>query len=492
MFKNAFSKYLLSFVLIITVSFILLSGIITTMIKTELYEDKINKLAMSSSIIADEFESERVENLEVYISAGVASNIITLIPIVNLDYDFNVLITNAEGKILLSTIEKMPDGSPSTHGKLGSLDLGRFERITTEDGEEFLTYEGEFEKIDEGTVVVRGKEVFTGGKTRGYVFTLADGGNDDRLIAVSRKAVINSSVWVMIAAVIATYFITERMVHPLRMMTRATKKFAKGDFSERITVSGADEIATLATAFNNMADSLDSLEKMRNSFLSSVSHDLRTPMTTISGFIDGIISGAIPEEKHEYYLGVVSSEVQRLSRLVSQLLDLSRLESGDRKFSFTDFDVAELTRLVLISFEKKIDDKRLDVIFDAECDTMAVKADKDAIHQVVYNLIHNATKFSVEGGRFEIKINSAEGGRVRVSVFDEGQLLTDEDAKHIFDRFYKSDQSRGLDKSGVGLGLYICKTIIEAHGENIGVERRDNGCEFFFTLKAGDNGKLRK
>jgi signal transduction histidine kinase len=181
--------------------------------------------------------------------------------------------------------------------------------------------------------------------------TLANTNKEHNFVSVTRRVVINSSVWVMIAALVAAYFITERIVNPLRKMTAATKSFAAGDFSTRVDVDKHNtEIAELAKAFNNMAESLESLEKMRNSFLANISHDLRTPMTTISGFIDGINSGAIPPEKHEYYLGVISGEVHRLSRLVTQLLDVSRLESGERKFNYTDFDIAEVARLILISF----------------------------------------------------------------------------------------------------------------------------------------------
>jgi signal transduction histidine kinase len=289
----------------------------------------------------------------------------------------------------------------------------------------------------------------------------------------------------MLAAVIAVYFITEKIIHPLRAMTGAAKKFAKGDFSARVTVYGKDEVAELANAFNNMAESLDTLEKMRNSFLANVSHDLRTPMTTISGFIDGITSGAIPPEKHEYYLGVISAEVHRLSRLVSQILDVSRLESGDRKFAFADFDVAEVARIILISFEQKIENKHLDVEFDSESDEMIAYGDKDAIYQVLYNLCHNAIKFSRDGGKFAIRISRTQGKKICVSVFDEGQSISSEDSKLVFDRFYKTDQSRGLDKNGVGLGLYISKTIMDAHSENIWVESDNIGTEFFFTLKEG-------
>jgi signal transduction histidine kinase len=242
-----------------------------------------------------------------------------------------------------------------------------------------------------------------------------------------------------------------------------------------------------------MAESLEKLDKMRSSFLANVSHDLRTPMTTISGFIEGINSGAIPPEKHEYYLGVISAEVHRLSRLVSQLLDVSRLESGDRKFNFEAFDVAEMARIILISFEQKIDDKKLDVEFFAESDEMYAFADKDAIHQVLYNLCHNAIKFSHNGGMFRIRLVRNEGKKIKISVFDEGEIIPQEDGALVFDRFYKSDKSRGLDKTGVGLGLYISKTIIDAHGETIFVESREGfGTEFSFTLKEGDAPSRRR
>lgn len=485
MFKSSFSKYLTAFVIIILISFLMLSGIITSMIRTHVTADKEEKLQNSCLIIASNFESEAVELLDVYIKSH-ASGIQTLAQLVKADYDFNVLVTDASGLVLLSTYQTTEQGLPSHYGDLGSVSLSAFSETVDDNGNGFLSYRGELGGITKDRCLAYGKPIVTDGETRGYVFTIASTTKEDVLIGVARKTVINSSIWVMLAAVIAAYFITERIVHPLKSMTRAAKSFGKGDFSERIAVNGHDEVSELALAFNNMAESLENLESMRNSFLANVSHDLRTPMTTISGFIDGIISGAIPEDQHEYYLGVISGEVHRLSRLVSQLLDISRLESGDRKFNFTDFDVAEVSRLILLSFEQKIDEKHLDVEFYAEEDTISVNADKDAIYQIIYNLCHNAIKFSVEGGRFAINITKIPGKKIKVSIFDEGQVISPEDAKHIFDRFYKTDKSRGLDKSGVGLGLYICKTIIDAHGEIIRHEPHENGCEFWFTLKEGE------
>ncbi|MBR2342836.1 MAG: HAMP domain-containing histidine kinase [Clostridia bacterium] len=485
MFKSSFAKYLTAFVIIILVSFLMLSGIITSMIRAHVTDDKRQKLELSCDVIASHFEKEGITDFGNNINSGVASYIVTLLPIVNLDYAFDILITDTDGKVLLSTLKKNEDDLPATHGDLGRLDV--VDGFTKREGEggTYLVYEGRLEGITDDNSIVYGKKVVTEGLTRGYAFALASTESEDRLISVTRRTLINSVVWVLIAAVIATYFITERIIHPLRTMTRAAKSFGKGDFSERVTVYGTDEVSELALAFNNMAESLESLEKMRNSFLANVSHDLRTPMTTIAGFIDGITSGAIPPEKHEYYLGVISTEVHRLSRLVSQLLDVSRLESGDRKLTFADFDIAELSRLVLISLEQKIDEKRLDVSFEAEEDEMIAYGDSDAIHQVVYNLCHNAIKFSNEGGKFVISISRADDKKIKVSVFDEGQVMEAEDLAHIFDRFYKSDKSRGLDKNGVGLGLYISKTIVEAHGEKIYAECHDGGSEFVFYIKEG-------
>ena len=487
MFKSSFSKYLTAFVIIILISFLMLSGIITSMIRTHVTSDKEAKLQNTCKIIASNFESDAGEQLDAYIKYN-APSIQALAQLVKADYDFNMLITDATGKVLLSTYVPTADGLPSHYGDLGYVSLIKFDKETA-GGTEVLTLEGELDGITRDNSLVYGKSIVVGGQEIGYIFTLASTAKEDVLISVARKTVINSSIWVMLAAVIAAYFITERIVHPLKNMTRAAKSFGKGDFSERISVNGRDEVSELALAFNNMAESLENLESMRNSFLANVSHDLRTPMTTISGFIDGIISGAIPDDQHDYYLGVISAEVHRLSRLVSQLLDISRLESGDRKFNFTDFDVAEVSRLILLSFEQKIDEKHLDVEFYAEEDTMSANADKDAIYQIIYNLCHNAIKFSEEGGKFVINISRMPGKKIKVSVYDQGQVIPPEDAKHIFDRFYKTDKSRGLDKSGVGLGLYICKTIVDAHGETIQHESHEDGCEFWFTLKEGESLK---
>ena len=320
------------------------------------------------------------------------------------------------------------------------------------------------------------------GRVVGSVMTSTAASGMDELLNAMIKTIIMSSLWLMLAALIAIYIISERLVSPIRAMSKASKKFAAGHFDVRVPVVGSDEVAELAEAFNNMAASLEHSEEMRRMFLANVSHDLRTPMTTISGFIDSILEGAIPPEKYDYYLGVIATEVRRLSRLVSSLLDITRIQAGERKFNMEPFDICEKAREIIISSEQRLEDKHLDVVFDADADNIFVAADKDAIHQILYNICDNAIKFSNEGGRYEIGIHE-KGGKVTVSVYNEGCGIPAEDLPYVFDRFYKSDKSRGLDKTGVGLGLYIARTIIDAHNEKIWVESEyGKWCRFSFTL----------
>ena len=475
----------------------MLSGIITSIIRSYVSNETEEKLELAGRIVVDHLTDHPTEDLENYVNVEILSQVVA--GIVNFDTNFNLIVTDEEGSILLTTATDSAidsDGMkyPVIRGELGSIDVEKSFKVSKDnDGKEHYIHRGDLNGLLGEASIVYAQKVVTGGALRGYVLTLSSTVKEDRLVETTRKAVINSSIWVLLAAIIATYFITERIIHPLRTMTSAAKKFAKGDFSARVTVYGKDEVSELGAAFNNMAESLDTLEKMRNSFLANISHDLRTPMTTISGFIDGITSGAIPPEKHGYYLGVISAEVHRLSRLVSQILDVSRLESGERKFAFSDFDVAEVARLILISFEQKIENKRLDVSFETDNDEMFVNADKDAIYQVLYNLCHNAIKFAREEGKFAIRITRIPGKKIKVSVFDEGQSIAEADKKLVFDRFYKTDESRGLDKNGVGLGLYISKTIIDAHEEDIWVESVEGvSSEFIFTLKEGTPVQKRK
>ncbi len=392
--------------------------------------------------------------------------------------DMTVIVTDLSGKLLVraGSEENVIDetkGIPSD--VLDTLSLG-------ETYSSFGSSQGMFENM---------KAIYAlplsdaEGNVCGSVFVCSESIMLVELWEVILRVVMGSVLWVLLAALIAVYFISDRVISPLREISSAAKRFASGKFDVRVPVRGSDEVAELALAFNNMAESLDNYDNMRNTFMSHVSHDLRSPMTSISGFIDGILDGVIPPEQHKYYLQVVASEIKRLSRLVSSLLDLSRIQAGERKFTPTEFDICEMARQILISFEQKINAKELDVEFDIQEERINVRADSDAIYQVLYNLCDNAVKFSSEKGKFRIGIKRLKGKKILVEVFNEGQGIAAADINYVFERFYKSDKSRGLNKNGAGLGLFIAKTIMDAHNEKIWVESEyGKNCCFRFTLDA--------
>ncbi|MBO5754998.1 MAG: HAMP domain-containing histidine kinase, partial [Clostridia bacterium] len=251
-------------------------------------------------------------------------------------------------------------------------------------------------------------------------------------------------------------------VDRIRTMNDAAKEYAKGKLDVRIEVAGQDEIAELSKSFNCMAEELGQLEEKRNQFISDVSHELRSPMMSILGFVDGVRTGSVPPEKQSYYLDLAAGEIKRLSRLVADLLDMSRLEMGEKKMNFERVDVCDVARTVIVSLDRRIEEKNLDVSFDTDEDEMFVWADADALHRVIYNLCENAIKFSYQDAVFRVTIRKEHDG-LALEVYNEGNGISAEDLPNIFDRFYKSDKSRGLDKKGVGLGLYLVKTIITAH-----------------------------
>lgn len=314
--------------------------------------------------------------------------------------------------------------------------------------------------------------------------------------SLSYISIITSSVALLFGAVLAiclavafvsVYFITKTITDPLKDLSSALKKLSDGDLSARLPETPS---YPLFSEFNQMAESLRAAKNARGSFIANISHDLKNPMTSISGFIDGILDGTIPENKREHYLNVVSSEIKRLSRLLTDLLDLSKIESGERKFKIQAFDIAESARRVLISLEDRINEKALDVELVCENDSIYASADADAIYETMYNICDNAVKFSKDRGKLKISIAPADDAKLLICIFNEGQGISPSDIPYIFDRSYRTDISRKIDRSGSGLGMHIAKTIIEAHGESICVESEyGKNCCFKFTLTKADRRK---
>ncbi len=291
-----------------------------------------------------------------------------------------------------------------------------------------------------------------------------------------------TSVVVLCIAFITTSVTSLRQTKPLKEMAEATRKFGHGEFDIRVDGGGRkDEVGELADSFNAMADSLARSEARRSEFVANISHELKTPMTTIAGFADGILDGTIPREKETDALQTISSETRRLSRLVRRMLDLSRLQSAEHVTAQEQFDVSELLVRVLVSLETKINARGLDVETHLPDEPVLVWGDPDAITQVCYNLLDNAIKFSREQGVITLTV-AAKGGKANVSVRNEGDTIPPQELSMLFDRFHKSDKSRSEDREGVGLGLYIVKTILNNHKEKISVTSQEGVTEFTFTL----------
>lgn len=284
------------------------------------------------------------------------------------------------------------------------------------------------------------------------------------------KMYLSSAVFAVSLSFLVAYALTARLTNPLRQMSKATKAYAQGDFSRRVAVRGSDELAELCGSFNRMASALSVLESSRRSFVANVSHELKTPMTTIGGFIDGMLDGTIPKDKHDEYLNRVSDEVKRLSRLVTSMLNLSKIEAGELELKLSEFDVSALLIDSMLSFEQEIEKKNISVEGFENLSSTMVNADRDMLHQVIFNLVDNAVKFTQNDGVISVFAGENKDGKICVSIQNTGEGVSPEELGKIFERFYKVDKSRSYDVKSAGLGLYLCKTIIEMHGGKIFAE----------------------
>lgn len=277
----------------------------------------------------------------------------------------------------------------------------------------------------------------------------------------------------LIILLVAIYFVTYTLTKPIKSMSEAAKAMAKGDFSKRVPVTTDDEIGELAASFNMMTNSLSRLESTRKSFVANVSHELKTPMTTIGGFIDGILDGTIKPEQHEYYLKIVSSEVQRLSRLVNNMLSIAKMEANGFELKAEKFDFYELLCTIIIGQERRVEERELNIIGLDTLKSVKVYWDKDLIHQVLYNLVDNAIKFTDKGGDITFSL-SDDNEKVRFTITNTGKGIAQSELPFVFERFYKTDKSRSDVKDSTGLGLYIAKMIISAHKGKILVKSKEN------------------
>ena len=486
MFKSVFTKYITAFMLIIVISFTILAAIITSIIaentEANKYQIITNTTYNASMYLEMGYNNMEISSFEDYIMQlkPQIQNYLTL-----LTYntgDMIIFITDREGNIMLTDGNMPPDYLLQNVPEHIIEDVIKGIALTRNDD-----LDGVFSEAHQTWAA----PIYGSGVNLGFVFASSASNTFNILVETMIKTIIMASLWVLLAALVAVYFISERIIAPLKDMSNAAKSFANGQFDVRVPVTGRDEVSELAVAFNNMAGELAKFEDMRRSFLANVSHDLRTPMTAIAGILSNILEGAIPADKQDYYLNITKQEIFRLSRLVESLLYISRIQAGDLKFNYETFDICEMARQILISFVEKIEAKNLDVEFECDNDNMYVSADKDSIHRVLFNICDNGIKFADDGGKYKINITQKDK-KIQVSVYNAGQGIMKDELPYVFDRFYKADKSRGLDKSGTGLGMYISKLMLESHHEKIWVESEyGKYCQFFFTLQKSNENVLK-
>ena len=291
---------------------------------------------------------------------------------------------------------------------------------------------------------------------------------------------------ILFLSIIILIFFTEVVYRPLRRIIAATEQYASGNMHYELNVEGEDEMGYLAASLGYMAKTVANSEDDQKKFIANVSHDFRSPLTSIRGFLEAMLDGTIPPEMHEHYLGVVLNETERLTKLTNSLLTLNNLNTKGMLLHMTDWNINDVIRKVAASFEQVCQSKSIRIKLILSGEVLYVHADVDKIQQVLYNLVDNAIKFSNNYSEIEIE-TTEKGGKVFVSVKDNGIGIPKEDQNQIWERFYKTDLSRGKDKKGTGLGLSIVREIIRAHGENISLVSTEGvGSKFTFTLKRSD------
>ncbi len=472
MFKSTFSKYFAISTMLVLAAMIALGLLQMLFFNDYWIEEKRQQLMENAQQIALHTAdvTARVPNTDnTYVIS--TRSIKPTVEILSQGLDAEILITDTAGKVLLTSQNTaIGDRTQIPSAVLDQIGTGYFNVSTMNDLFASVHYAA-------ATPIRTADDIHLG-----YVITAMPADGLFQYLRDTMRTYLMAAIVVLCVSFIIIYVMVYRMVRPLREMAQATRRFAEGDFSYRVTVRGKDEVAELAAALNSMAVSLSATDNMSRSFIANISHELKTPMTTISGFVDGVLDGTIPPERQEHYLRIVSDEVKRLSRLVKSMLELSRIDNGTVALKPVSFDLTDAVCSALLSFEQRIVEKRVAVEGLSECDRVSVTADFDLMGQVVYNLLDNAVKFVNEDGVLTVR-TYRENGRVWCTIRNSGAGLSAEEMPRVFERFYKTDRSRSLDKTGVGLGLYIVKTVITLHKGEIYVRSVEGEyCEFVFWL----------
>jgi len=488
---SLFVRYFTVSILIIIVCFSILGGAFLVFVgnywkneKTEIIRANVSDLAETTGEV---LSSKRMETDTEGAIMMLCNNLRTVSRAVNADF----FIVGSDGRVAICQESMITDfrktdnpvngGTCSIHSSLKFSD----EILNAARKGDYCVI-GKLDGMLKSNYIVAAEPINVNGETIAYSFCFQPLEQGVNLYVFDVfKMFLFASVVALVICFVAVYLMTYRLTKPFRQMSYATKRYSVGDFRPRVDVRGNDELASLCAEFNSMATALATLESTRRSFVANVSHELKTPMTTISGYIDAILDGTIPQSEQTHYLEIVSDEVKRLSRLVVAMLNMSKIEAGEIQIHPSKFDITELIFSTMLSFEQAISNKGIEIKGIDALTSVDVSADRDMLHQVIYNLVDNAVKFTPENGEITLNLDSNDKN-VIFSIANTGSGISSEEISKVFERFYKVDKSRSYDVKGAGLGLYIVKTIIEMHGGTITAESEEGQyTKFTFTIPVG-------
>lgn len=469
--STIFRRYYKSTVMSIAIALMFFGLTMMVFIAGQWWTEKFDSLSQNAKSIASVYSDMLLENDD-----AQEDQLKTTLDIMNQATLSDFFISDLEGNIVICAQDEGP--VCEKHAKI-RISESHIQRAVSGGFSDYAT----LDEFGEGRFLVA-VPIRHNDETVAIVFAVEDAITGLLPYISSIMTTIVAAMFIaLLIAFLGIYFITKGVTEPLSEMEEVTSYIAKGDFSHRLSGNYKDrDLTRFANSLNKMADELAIEDESRRSFVANVSHELKTPMTSIGGFIDGILDGTIPPEDEKKYLHRVSNEVKRLSRMVISMLNLSKIEAGEISINLTKYDIAQQIFEILLSFEKRIDEGNINIVGFENMGNVNIRGDKDLLQQVIYNLIDNAVKFTPDKGTIEVHAET-DHEKTTVTIKNTGPGISSEEISRIFERFYKVDKSRSYDTKGTGLGLYIVKTIINMHDGEITAESKVNEyTQFSFTI----------
>ncbi len=455
-------RIIVTFISVTSIVLIFLGSIMTILFNKNYHSTKLSNLEKQMGIIENSINN--------YLNQqdGSYSQLKEIIKMACISTNTEAIITDRLGYVYLVNGEDYQD---LMYSKI---------KLNTESLSSNIEFKKEVFKVDNASIKGYVKAIYEDGEIDGYMIMLMQ--NESERNFNMFIIWITVIIEIIISAIVIKIVTNQIIIRPINNINNVAKRLAKGEVEKRVVVNCNNEIGELAESFNMMAECLEKSDTKRREFISNVSHELRSPITSIKGFIGGILDGVIPRDRENYYLKIVYDEIDRLARLVNDLLDMSAMESGKFNLAITEFDINQVISLCILNLEHKIQEKGLNVKATFYNNRAYVLGDRDRIIQVVTNIIENSIKYSNDDGEIKIDVYS-KGEKIYVDIFNSGECIEEKELNKIWDRFYKSDKSR-TNKLSTGLGLPIVRSILSQHNEDIWVKNIEGkGVSFIFTLK---------